>query len=399
MKCIHLVFKKQTFISNKGSIIVIIYFSIYLIILIIFIFKGITSLKLICSQFEGYPQINPKEIKSNDNTIKTIKLKTINKNNNNMNNKIEDKKSVKKVKKRKSKNKINPPRKKETPNNNNKNNTKSLNEKIKRDNTIDKQLHSSYRNDLELKKNKEKNISIYTPQINEENDNNELSNYELNDLEYEDSIKLDKRKFLEIYWSIIKREHLILFTFFSKNDYNLLPIKCVRFIFLVCTDMAFNVFFFSDDTMNKIFLTYGKYDFIQKIPQMIYTLIVSQLLEVLLCFLSLTDKYIYEIKKLKNKSFDIINKIFRIIKIKLIIFCVITFILFIFYWHIISAFCAVNINTQNIFIKDSISSFAMGLIYPFILYLFPSGLRIICLKNKESNLKLLYILSDMIPIF
>ena len=79
LKCIHLVFKKQTFISNKGSIIVIIYFSIYLIILIIFIFKGITSLKLICSQFEGYPQINPKEIKSNDNTIKTIKLKTINK--------------------------------------------------------------------------------------------------------------------------------------------------------------------------------------------------------------------------------------------------------------------------------------------------------------------------------
>jgi len=247
--------------------------------------------------------------------------------------------------------------------------------------------------------NSNKDVLIYTSKfsdlnINEKdkeksNNNNEevLSNYELNNLEYEDSIKKDNRTFLQIYLSILRREHLILFTFFSWNDYNILAVKFTRFIFLVCTDMALNVFFFSDDSMNKIFLTYGKYDFIQKIPQMVYTVIVSQLLELLLCFLSLTDKYVYQIKNMKFKTFTNVEKIFKIVKIKLIIFFIVTILLFLFYWYLISAFCAVYVNTQMIFIKDSIFSFITGLLYPFILYLFPSVLRIICLKNKETRQK------------
>ena len=75
-------------------------------------------------------------------------------------------------------------------------------------------------------------------------------------------------------------------------------IKLTRFIFLVVTDMAMNVFFFSDDSMHKVFLNYGKYNFIQQIPQIIYTTILSNLMETFLCYLSLTDKYIYKIKNL-----------------------------------------------------------------------------------------------------
>ena len=259
---------------------------------------------------------------------------------------------------------------------------------------------------LDLNKNNIKDISFNNFNFFDKNEENikkdnqeELSNYELNNLEYEESIKTDKREFAQIYWSILKREHLILFTFFSYNDYNLSSIKFARFIFLVCTDMALNVFFFSDDSMNAIFLTYGKYDFIQKIPQMIYSVIISQLIEVLLCFLSLTDKYVYQIKRLKIRSLTKLNKIYLIIKLKFCFFFIITFLLFSFYWYIISAFCAVYINTQIIFIKDSAFSFTLGLAYPFILYLFPSCLRIICLKNKNINLKGLYKLSDIIPIF
>ena len=45
-------------------------------------------------------------------------------------------------------------------------------------------------------------------------------------------------------------------------------------------------------------------------------------------------------------------------------------------------------------------SFLMGLIYPFALYLIPAGLRIISLKfGKKQNLRILYSLSDKIPIF
>ena len=42
----------------------------------------------------------------------------------------------------------------------------------------------------------------------------------------------------------------------------------------------------------------------------------------------------------------------------------------------------------------------MGLVYPFVLYLIPTGLRYISLKVKgKKNLKILYTLSDKIPFF
>ena len=128
----------------------------------------------------------------------------------------------------------------------------------------------------------------------------QLSDFELNDLEYLEAIELDKRQFGQIYWATLKREHIILFTFFSCNDYNIIYVKLTRFFFLIGTDMAMNVLFFSDDSMHKIYLNYGKYDFVQQILQILYSTAISQLLEVFLCFLSLTDKYFYQIKSLKK---------------------------------------------------------------------------------------------------
>ena len=77
----------------------------------------------------------------------------------------------------------------------------------------------------------------------------QLSDFELNDLEYLEAIELDKRQFGQIYWATLKREHIILFTFFSCNDYNIIYVKLARFFFLIGTDMAMNVLFFSDDSM------------------------------------------------------------------------------------------------------------------------------------------------------
>ena len=60
--------------------------------------------------------------------------------------------------------------------------------------------------------------------------------------------------------------------------------------------MAMNVFFFSDETMHKMLLDYGKYNFIQQIPQIIYSTLLSKFIETSLCFLSMTDIYYYQIK-------------------------------------------------------------------------------------------------------
>ena len=203
---------------------------------------------------------------------------------------------------------------------------------------------------------------------------------------------------------------IIIFSFLICNDYNISYIKYSRFIFLFATDMAMNVFFFSDESMHKIFLNYGKYNFIQQIPQIVYTTqqipqivyttIISQLIEVFLCYLSLTDKHIYNIKNLSlSSNKNAIIKILRCIRIKLINFYIFTFVFFLFYWYTIVSFCAVYENTQITFLKDSLLSFLLGILYPFAIYLIPSALRILSLRYPKKNLKCIYKLSDIIPFF
>ena len=92
--------------------------------------------------------------------------------------------------------------------------------------------------------------------------------------------------------------------------------------------------------------------------------------------------------------------ILKCIKIKLFGFYLFTFIFFVLFWYLITAFCSVYQNTQIIFIKDSFSSFLMGLAYPFALYIFPALFRIIALKDRnKKRLKFVYFISDIIPFF
>ena len=159
-----------------------------------------------------------------------------------------------------------------------------------------------------------------------------------------------------------------------------------------------NVFFFSDESMHKLFLSYGKYDFIQQIPQIVYTTIISQILEIFLCYLSMTDKYIYQIKDTKLTPKEIIL-LFKYINIKLMIFFAFNLLMFSFYWYSVACFCAVYINSQTVFIKDSFTSFLLGLAYNLFIYLIPSALRRLAIKTNKRNLKFVYKLSELIPFF
>ena len=155
------------------------------------------------------------------------------------------------------------------------------------------------------------------------------------------------------------------------------------------------------ESMHKIFINYGKYDIFQQIPQAIYTTIITNLIEVFLCFLSLTDTTMYQIKRLRNSKKRIRSeiKIVKCMKLKLFIFYLFTLIIFFIDWYIVITFCEVYPNTQVIYIKDCIFSFVISLFLPFILYLFPSALRICALRGIKKGSKCIYKLSDIIPFF
>ena len=263
-----------------------------------------------------------------------------------------------------------------------------------------KEVVHSYRDKLKIKKSQfETKESEEDFTLEEIEKPKKFDDFELNELEYEEAVLYDHRSCFRVYISLLKREHRIIFTFLVYNDYNLVPVKYSRFIFLLATDMAMNVFFFSDATMHKIYLNYGKYDFLQQIAQILYSTIISQIIEVFLCYLSMTDTHFYEIKDLalNSENKKVIQDTFDCIKKKLFSYWLITFICFLGYWYIVACFCAVYENTQIIFIKDSLMSALVSSIYPLFLYLIPSSFRVCSLKCKNNNC--LYKFSDLIPFF
>ena len=224
-----------------------------------------------------------------------------------------------------------------------------------------------------------------------------MNDQELNSLIYKLAIKYDKRTYFQYYWSLLKKKQLILFTFLPSNDYNLLTLKISLFLLSFSLYFTINAFFFTDETMNKIYKDCGNYNIIYQIPQILYSSIISTVINMILKNLSLSEKNILKLKQ--EKDFKNAKKsskhIRKCLNIKSIIFLIISLFLLLFFWYFISCFCAVYINTQMILIKDTIFSFVLSMIYPFGLNLFPGIFRIPALRAKRKDRKCLYNFSSI----
>ena len=387
LKCYKVLLSVNTVTKNIGSIFAIFCFLIYLICLFHYAFKKLIPLR---------DQLGNELKKLNDKNYRNVRYKIIGL----FNPPIKKKPSnIKLVNSKIMKQKLNKIKSKPKFNKNSKNSKDSF--EIYSGSRSQKNIIVNLNFDNSDKIRINNQIKIYNKINQEVKKSQKLSDFELSELEYKEATKLDKRNLCETYWARLKREHLIIFTFFNYNDFNLVSVKISRFVFLVVGDMAFNVFFFTDDSMHKLYLNYGKYDFVQQVPQMVYSIFLSQIIEIFLCYLSMTDKYIYELKSnlQKGKYNQNLKSLVKNIRVKLNFFFAFTFLFLIGYWYIISVFCAVYRNTQLIFFKDSVYSFGMGLVYPLFFYFISAIFRICSLRDKQKNSECLYKFSDVIPLF
>ena len=422
LKCYKLIFDISKLNKNIGFIIM----TILLILSIIFIFihyiKYQNYLPFFINSilknkfYSDKKDKNKKDKKTKNNkNIKNIEKNKDNKNENKImsiiNKKSSNKSLQRKITKRRTnslkvKNKKNapPPRK--------------LNKsKTKRNNNIYNKIFNvnnsdcKFKNTFLRKKNKLNSSSIL--KLNKINikpfnsiKNNKINHkiyyndQELNTLEYNIAIEIDKRTYSQYYWSLLKKKHPILFTFYPNNDYNLTSIKLSLIILSFSLYFTINGFFFSDETMHKIFVNKGSLNFLERIPQILYSVIITTVINTSLKLLSLSELTILSIKKEKN-LFSATNKtkiIIKQLKIKFIIFFILNIILNLFFWYFISCFCAVYINTQILLIKDTLYSLSLSMIYPFGLYLLPGFFRIPALRAKNKDKDCLYKISCLIAL-
>ena len=449
MRCYNLVFNFKIFCHNYGSIITLIFLIVYIAFMIYYCCKDITPLKVSISKLlfdeQQKFETNLKTAKPFIFDIKSAKnAKSV------KSEKSKSKKSTKNKKKQNKNTKVNNPPRRLRPkkDKNNSFEKTKVNEDIKLIDILKKKRQSiknkkqpdqesvksdkvrkrksiiDYQNEIVIKtreqlikqdiigekpiddgqnthsskKLKDGNEKVSAQKNKDENV--QYDNYELNNMGYFEASDLDKRSFIRTYWSVLLREHYVLFTFVSRNDYNLFYIKIERFFILICTEITMNGMFFVHETMYK--KQTGDTSFAQKIPQIIFSLLVSHAIEIILCYLGMTDVHYYEIKALpkEEKNEQRIFDILKCVKRKLIGFFIFTFLVFLFHWYFISAFCAVYQNTQVIYLRDSAISILVSLIDPFIIYAFTCLLRAISLLNCcRKKLCCFYKISEIIPIF
>ena len=224
---------------------------------------------------------------------------------------------------------------------------------------------------------------------------------EINMLPFELAILYDKRNYCQYYISLLKTKHNFLFSFFNNNDYNATIIKIDLFGIGFTIYYTVNALFYNDDTMHNIYENEGSFDIEYQIPKIIYSSLISMLLNTLLKILALSNEGIISFKGNKTKIH--VKKRAQVLRhnlrIKFLLYFIISFVFLLFFWYYIAMFGAIYKNTQLYLIKDTLISYGLSMIYPFGIYLIPGFFRIPALSNPKKKRILLYNFSKVIQWF
>ena len=255
-------------------------------------------------------------------------------------------------------------------------------------NNKENKLNSKYKIKKNNKIDKKENIKNYIDE-------------EINGFSYDLAIKYDKRSYCQYYTSLLKTQHNLICALFNNNDYNSGIIKIDLFFIGFAIEYTVNGLFFNDDTMHEIYENKGEFDLDNQIPIIVYSTLISMILNAPLNYLALSNDAILSFKQDNTKN--IISKklknLMKILTIKFSSYFIISFLFLVFFWYYISLFDIIYINTQIHLIKDTLMSFVLSLLIPFVIYIFPGILRIPALSNRKNKRECLYNFSKFLQSF
>ena len=195
-------------------------------------------------------------------------------------------------------------------------------------------------------------------------------------------------------------KHELIFAFFYNKDYNLRIIKIDLFLLGFALNYTVNGLFFNDSTMHNVYESKGLFDIQYQLPIIIYSSTISMFIGALVQMLGLPNDAIIDFKQ--SEETNNINengaKLIKKLKIKFVLYFILSFILLLFFWYYISMFDAVYRNTQYLLLEDTLMGFALSMVTPFILYLIPGIFRIPALSDPQKKRSCLYNFSKLFTI-
>ena len=417
--CFKHLFTKDGLISNIGFYSIVLIILLHIVCLFIFFIKQQYAIKRIINDIsfntnKNEPsKIEKSRISKNFKINKYINNKKVNsrtkiKNSNSLKN--NKKNSIRNISKKsdiqKKMKKNNPPRKKGKSiniknNNNNIINTRNNyrnkiifnNFNINNEKTIESKIETKYNYGSVAANLNKKTIKFKKKNI-------EYIDEEMNDLSYELALKYDKRTFCVYYISLLRTKHNFIFTFFNNNDYNSKIIKIDLFFISFVIYYFVNAPFFNQDLLDKIYNENGTFDFINQLPQTIYSALISVVLNTFLRLLALSNSAIIKFKKSKPKQNikEIKNSLLIKLRVKFILFFILGFVFLTFFWYYLSIFSAIYRSTQIHLLKDTLISFSESFISPLGIYLIPGLFRIPALSKPREKRIYLYKFSKILQM-
>ena len=393
LKCYKLIFNKKFLFHNIGFYCMSIMFVLQIIFFVIYLIKKLKSIKIFMLKFKIKKDI--KNYQMNNNKINKTKRKKSNYNKNSKNNKVNSLDNFFK--------KINNKMKKSNKNKryynllNNKSNNYSRKRLMYLSNNPKFEASSkkkSYIQTLNLHK-PIKNIKFETNKKNKI----KYSNSDIQEMDYEKAVIYDKRSYLKIYWGFLTNSQIILETICNNNNLDLFVIKLSFLVFTFDISFFLNALFYTDEYISEAYHNNGVLDFISGLPKSIYSFISSLLITNLLKLLSSSKRELINVI-LNNKEFNdyakIINTKISKLRKKLIIYFILVILFESFFLYYVTVFCAVYRHLQKYWFFGCLESFAMDILFVFVICLLLALFRYISIKK---HIKCLFILIEIINVF
>ena len=271
--------------------------------------------------------------------------------------------------------------------------------------------HETNKNIPKINQNKQKKIILSSKyysliQIDANNSTNnkpQNSDFLLDNYDYETAIRYDKRHFFRIFYICILAKESVINIIIFNTPLDLRALRICLFIFSNSCDLAFNTIFYSNDNISDKYHYEGDNLFLFTLINNCIISIISTIVSLLLVNVlqnmidsrgDFEDIFRNEEKKMrkdktykvsKKRKFKILDKIREIclkLKRKITLFIIIEFLIMLFFYYFVTAFCEVYKKTQLSWLIDFLNSFLFSLISEISMALIITIFYILSIRYK-----------------
>lgn len=394
-KCYKDIFKFNYFIKNYGSIIILILLITQIILNFIYFYKNVFQIRKFTLGLINSYFLNLNKKNSKDDNTNIIISKSDEVNNDNL---IASNPPIRKTKKN---NSINPKTHIRI--------SVSSKRKVSEKTSSNEIIHANDTNKNPLSKFQSSNkINLNINKLNDKEEeiidskyilpDGELENYlkkSPEELEFDEALTEDKRKFCEMYKDELLSRHIFLSNIFEEDKYKPRTLKYIVYLLSLNLYFVVNALFFSESYIGEIYRENKEEKFFSFIPRsikrIIYAFLVGAIVNFLFDFIIISGN---KIKHLLNKRKDFssviikgeIGRILFNIEKSVNIFFIINYSIMIVSWYYISCFNNVYSHTKIEWLKSSIFIIIIMQLIPFFNSLVFTVLRIISLRCQVEQI-------------